>query len=278
MFAIADGKVYVATGEHSPNQPMWRGSRLHVVDAETGKGLWSVLGWYETPAIADGYLAVFNNYDSQIYCFGQGLTATTVSAPQTELPLKTKVLLQGSVTDQSPGETCLGIPAAGTPAIADESMSLWMEYLYMQKPKPTNATGVSVHLTAIDPNGNFQDIGTVKSDIDGTYAIDWVPPVPGIYKVTAEFAGSKSYFSSSGTTHFLVGNAPTAAVVTPTPVVTSTPPPPTKTPLPTFSPSVSPTQAPPPAAMDFTTAYIAVAAAAVVIAVVAAAVILRRRK
>jgi hypothetical protein len=34
--------------------------------------------------------------------------------------------------DKSSGDTCLGIPAAGTPAIADESMSDWMEYLHKQ--------------------------------------------------------------------------------------------------------------------------------------------------
>jgi hypothetical protein len=279
MFAIADNKVYVATGEHSPNQPMWRGSRMHAVNASTGEGIWNVLGWYETPIIADGYMVAFNNYDSQLYAFGKGLSSTTVSAPQTEIPSKAKVLLQGTVTDQSPGDTCLGIPAAGTPAISDSSMSPWMEYLYMQKPKPTNATGVAVHLTAIDPNGNLQDIGTVTSDSDGTYAINWVPPVPGIYKVKAEFAGSESYFSSYGTTHFLVGEAPAAAVTpTPSPSTPVTPPPPTQTPPVTSTPSASPTQAPPPATQDLTTTYVALAAVVVIIAIVAAAVILRRRK
>jgi outer membrane protein assembly factor BamB len=276
MFAIADGKVYVATGEHSPNQPMWRGSKLHVVDAETGQGIWNVLGWYETPAIADGYLVAFNNYDSQIYCFGKGLSATTVSAPNTAIPEKTAVLLTGTVTDQSPGNTCLGIPAAGTPAIADESQSQWMEYLYMQKAKPTNATGVQVHLTAIDPNGNFQDIGTAISDADGLYAIEWTPPVPGVYKVTAEFTGSKSYFASSGTTRFLVRNAPSAEV-TQTPPITTSPAIPTQTPT-TTSPSVSPTQAPPPSSGDLTTIYIATTAVVVILVVAVAASILRRRK
>ncbi len=40
-------------------------------------------------------------------------------------PLGTSVMITGSVTDQSPG-------AAGTPAISDEDMSAWMEYMYVQ--------------------------------------------------------------------------------------------------------------------------------------------------
>ena len=55
----------------------------------------------------------------------------------------------------------------GTPAISDESMGPWMEYLYENQAKPTNATGVPVELTAIDPNGNYIQIGSVTSDLTG---------------------------------------------------------------------------------------------------------------
>ena len=66
------------------------------------------------------------------------------------------------MTDQSPG-------AKGTPAIADANMQAWMEYLYEQQAMPTNAKGVEVTLTAIDPNGNTH-IGTATSDTSGTSA------------------------------------------------------------------------------------------------------------
>jgi hypothetical protein len=114
------------------------------------------------------------------------------------------------VTDQSPGQTCLGTPAAGTPAISDDSMTQWMEYLYMQQPMPTNATGVKVKLETLDPNGNFYEIGTTTSDASGNYAYSFTPNVPGKYTIIATFEGSNSYFSSYAETAINVAEAPTA--------------------------------------------------------------------
>ena len=82
-----------------------------------------------------------------------------------------------------------------------------MEYLYEQQPKPTNATGVTVTLTALDPNGNYQTIGQTTSDASGQYAFMWTPPVPGVYSITATFSGSNSYYSSSAETNIGVGEA-----------------------------------------------------------------------
>ena len=110
------------------------------------------------------------------------------------------MLIQGSVTDQSPGQTCLGIPAVGTPAISDSSTSQWMEYLYMQEPMPQNATGVSVELAGTSSTGQTISIGTVTSDINGQYKTTWTPPTNDLYTITATFAGSNSYFGSSAET------------------------------------------------------------------------------
>ena len=52
----------------------------------------------------------------------------------------------------------------GVPAVSDASMSDWMEYVYMQKPKPTNTTGVEVVFETQDPNGNNYEIGRTTSD------------------------------------------------------------------------------------------------------------------
>ena len=109
------------------------------------------------------------------------------------------------MTDQSPG-------AEGTPAIADEYMTEWMEYLYMQQAKPKDAQGVTVKLTSIDPNGNYQDIGEVTTDIWGNFGKSWVPPVPGDYVIMAEFEGSGAYGSSSASTYMVVEEAPSPAV------------------------------------------------------------------
>lgn len=148
----------------------------------------------------------------------------------------------------------------------------------MQQPKPTNAKGVNVHLTAIDPNGNFQDIGTTTTDLNGKYAISWTPPVEGTYHVTASFEGTDSYYTSQDTTYFAV-NPVASPQVTPTP--TNVPPSPTPSgSQPPQSPPLSPTPTtvPPPGAVDMTTIYIAIAAVIILAAVVVASIILRRRK
>jgi hypothetical protein len=205
-------RIY-AIGGHTHLQPLYRGARMYCVNGSNGALLWSISGWFEAgaPAAADGYMAAINGYDNQLYCFGKGNTGTTVDAPMTGVTVGNSVVIRGTVTDQSPGQTCLGIPAAGTPAISDESMSQWMEYLYMEQPKPKNATGVEVSLDALDPNNNIVHIGTVTSDTSGTFSYTWTPPdVPGDYAITATFAGSESYWSSYAETHTVVSEAPPA--------------------------------------------------------------------
>jgi hypothetical protein len=208
--AIADGKVFATSGIQY-GDPLIRGAALYAINATSGKQEWSVGGFFTSGiAIADGYLVAFNGYDNQIYCFGKGQTATTVLASPKVSVHGNSVLIEGTITDQSPGETCLGIPAAGTPAIADESMSAWMEYLYEQQAMPTNATGVEVTLDTLDPNGNFVHIGTVTSDMSGGFKKMWEPEVPGEYTVIATFAGSESYWASYAQTYVGVTEAPAA--------------------------------------------------------------------
>jgi hypothetical protein len=88
-----------------------------------------------------------------------------------------------------------------------DGMEEWMEYLYQQRSKPPNATGVVVTLDTVDPNGNYYNIGSVTSDSDGNYGYAFTPEVPGTYKIIATFAGSKSYGPSSATTYLAIGNA-----------------------------------------------------------------------
>ncbi len=76
-------------------------------------------------------------------------------------------MITDTVTDQSAGQK-------GSPAISDASMSGYMEYLYMDYAKP-DATGVTVKLTAIDPNKNLIDIATVTSDMNGNFGYLWTP-------------------------------------------------------------------------------------------------------
>jgi outer membrane protein assembly factor BamB len=204
---IADGVVFVGTGEETPTQPLTRGNKVFAIDAETGAEIWNITGYMSLRAIADGYLLGYNNYDSKAYCFGKGLTETTVTGPEAVQPLGTPVLIKGTVTDQSPGETCLGIPAAGTPAISDDDMSAWMEYLYMQQPCPMNVNGVPVKLEAFGSDGSYIEIGTVTSDAYGDFKFEWTAPDQGLYTIMATFEGSDSYWRSYDATGLLVGPA-----------------------------------------------------------------------
>jgi len=208
---LADGKLYCAEGhEYAP--PTFRGAQELCLDAYTGKQLWSVLGFFiEGPqCIADGVLMTDNSYDMLLYAFDKGPSATTVTASPALATNGSSILIRGTVTDQSPGQTCLGIPAAGTPAIADAYMKPWMEYMYQQQPEPTNATGVPVQLYATGPDGATINIGTVTSDIYGNYEYIWTPPTTGTYKILAGFAGSNSYYASSAETGLGVAQAPPA--------------------------------------------------------------------
>jgi outer membrane protein assembly factor BamB len=209
----ADGKLYVANGEHSADAPLHKGEKLHCINATTGESIWNISGWFvgNSMAVTDGYMDVYNGYDNRMYCFGKGETATTVSASPKTSVHGDSVLIEGTVTDQSPG-------AKGTAAIADASMTAWMEYLYMQKPMPTNATGVPVTLSVLDSNGNYRDIGTTTSDSNGVFSFAWTPDIPGKYSLFASFGGSAGYYPSNAETAFNVEQAAATPAPTKAPV------------------------------------------------------------
>jgi outer membrane protein assembly factor BamB len=214
---VADGVAFVGTGEETPTQPLTRGNKVFAVDVETGEEIWSIAGYMSLRAVAEGYLLGYNGYDSKIYCFGKGPSATTVTAPKTEVTLGESVIIEGTVTDQSAG-------AMGTPAISDEDMGPWMEYMYMQKPFPGGAKGVDVSIDVVDANGNFRNIGTATSDVSGKFGLMWEPDISGMYTIIATFAGSESYGSSFAQTYMGVVEAPQ-----PTPPPDPTPAPMTDT-------------------------------------------------
>ncbi len=278
--SICDGKLFLSEASmYTP--PLFPGAQRLAIDCETGELVWSILSFSGRicAAHADGYMVQWNSFDNQIYTFGKGPTATTISASPKISVHGSSVLIEGMVTDESPGTTDSDRKARfpnGVPAIADESMSPWMEYVYMQQPKPADVKGVQVKLTANDPNGNTQDIGTVTSNNKGNYAITWTPPVPGLYTITATFEGSNSYYSSDTETAFVVSEAPAASpTAAPALAPTLAPTAPPASPTATVSPSVVPLAQ----ALPSTDSYIVGAAAAVVIVIVAvAAVVLRKRK
>jgi outer membrane protein assembly factor BamB len=211
LACIADGKIYLYSTEHSPSMPLRRDAYLWCVDTETGDLLWKIQCWANNPAIADGYIVTLDSFDNQIYCFGKGPSATTVSASPEISVHGSSVLVKGTVTDQCAGAQKLAQTLGfvdGVPAIADEDQESWMEYLYQQRPIPGNAKGVEVSLDAIDPNSNFVHIDTVTSDMSGMFSHMFIPDVPGKYTIIATFAGSKSYGASYAETAIGVDEAP----------------------------------------------------------------------
>ena len=214
LLCFADGKLF-AMGGHLYSPPLYHGGLVYAFNGTSGDLIWTNPSFAITNGgavgLADGYLIVPNAYDEQLYCYNKGQSATTITTSNDVGPQGSTVLLQGTITDQSPGQTCLGIPAKGTPAISDDSMGAWMEYLYQQQPKPTNATGVPVSIDVLDSNGNYRNIGTATSDASGMFGFAWIPDIPGQYTVIATFAGSQSYYGSSAETIFYANPATTAA-------------------------------------------------------------------
>ncbi len=209
----ADGKVFIGTHEHSADTPLLKGAQVRVFNLTTGDIVWNMDGWANpaTFALGDGVLTYWNNYDHQVYAVGKGPSSTSVSIADDVVTSGNTVMITGSVTDVSPGTTqsVNGMRFAnGVPAVSDESQSDWMAYVYMEKPRPTNATGVTVTLSVIDANGNQRDIGTTTANADGFYSYDWMPDIDGKYTVTATFAGSESYYQSHASTAFNVDPAP----------------------------------------------------------------------
>jgi hypothetical protein len=204
---IVDGKMYIANGEHSPTEPLMRSWRLYCLDIYSGEELWSIGVGGAAGAISDGYLTFDSRYDGYMYVFGKGKSETTVSAPQTAVPLGTPMMITGSVLDMSPAQP-------GTPCVSKESMATQMEYLHMQAPidgiwHNETITGVSVTLAAVDSDGNWIDIGITTTDgYYGTFGHEWTPPDEGKYEIIASFEGDESYGSSGASTYVTVGPAP----------------------------------------------------------------------
>ncbi len=220
---IADGKVYVGTTEHSPDQPLYKGGLYACMNATTGEEIWQLTGMGsgmyvgQNDIVADGYLVFLNIYDMQIYTLGKGPTQLTVDAPAAALTEGQSVVIRGTITDIASGTTqqeqSKRFPN-GVPCVSDESQRTWMEYVYQQAIKPTDATGVQIELSVIDANGNCRTIGTTTSDASGTYSYQWTPDITGKYTVIATFAGSNAYYGSTASTAFAVD--PAAATPAPT--------------------------------------------------------------
>ena len=220
---IADGKVYLGTTEHSPGSPWYKDSTYRCINATDGTEIWQLTGWGtgmyvgQYDIVADGYFLYLNCYDLKVYSVGKGPSAMTLTASPKVSTYGSSVIIEGTVTDIAAGtkqeEQVARFPY-GVPAVSDASQKAWMEYVYMQKPRPTDTVGVQVTLSVVDSNGNYREIGQATSDADGFYSLNWKPDIEGQYTVYASFGGSESYWPSHAVTSFAVD--PAAAIPTPT--------------------------------------------------------------
>ena len=220
--AVGNGVIYLVASEHTVNTPIYKGALERAINATDGSEIWTLSGYTGefsamSYAMADGYNTWFNGYDNQIYVVGRGPSATTVTAPNNGLSFGSQVVIRGTVTDISAGtqqdQQAADFPN-GVPVASDASMSAWMSYVYQQQPCPTNFTGVTVSIDAIDPNNNYIHIGDATTNGNGLFHYTWTTPnIPGDYLITATFAGTNSYWPSNAQTAMTVQEAPT---VTPT--------------------------------------------------------------
>jgi hypothetical protein len=217
---IANGVLLWYGGEHSPSSVLEPGFKVGAINAKTGQPIWDIKFWDGGGgftggfAVAEGFAVGLNSYDNQIYAFSKGPSATTVETPLAAVTRGSSLTVQGTVTDISPGtkqsDVALRFPN-GVPVVSDSSETAWMQYVYMQDPKPA-VSGVSISVVVIDPNGNPHN-GVASSDISGHYSLQITPdmtPVTGKYTVVATFAGSNSYWGSNAESSFVVDPAPAA--------------------------------------------------------------------
>ena len=219
---ISGEKLYLFHSEHSPVNPLFRGAPAICINATTGEEIWRVDGllrttdWGGSAIMGDSVIAMYNSYDQQVWAIGQGPSAITVSAAPKFSVEGDSVLVEGMVTDVSPGTNDLAITMRfpnGVPAVSDESQGEWMKHVYAQFAKPSDIVGVDVTISVIDPNTNCYEVGTATSDASGTFCCEFTPPVPGLYTVIATFEGSASYYGSYAETYLKVEQAPAATVV-----------------------------------------------------------------
>jgi outer membrane protein assembly factor BamB len=224
-----DGKIYYGHLEHSPIDPRPRGGPFICLNATTGDvvfradGLFRQNLWGGLGIIGDSIIATMDTYDQRLYAIGKGPSATTVSAPDVGVPIGKSVLVQGMVTDVSPGTNSAGLEMRfpnGVPAVCDANMSEWMLYVYKQFERPADVVGVEVVVSVLDPNNNCYEVGRTTGDVSGAFSVAFTPPVPGKYTVIASFEGSGAYYGSFAETAINVEEAP---VSTPAPTPTPAP-------------------------------------------------------
>ncbi len=214
---ITDNMMYLGTSEHSPVDPKPRGGAFVCIELDEGDEVWRADGlfrqtdWGGRGIIGDSIIATMDTYDQRIYAIGKGPSAITVAAEPRVIKKGEYNIVEGRVTDVSPGTEDYAIRARfpnGVPAVADESMSEWMLYVYKQFAPPAIVQGVPVKIEIIDPDHEYAWIGTATTDATGKFTYSWIPQKEGPYMIIATFEGSAGYYGSHDLSYLTVESAP----------------------------------------------------------------------
>ena len=118
--------------EHSAENPLPRGAPYICVNATDGSEIFRVNGMYRETrwggngVIGDSIIATMDTYDQRIYAIGKGPSQTTINAPTVSADAGKSFIIQGSVTDISPGTQTSALQMRfpnGVPAVSDASQS-----------------------------------------------------------------------------------------------------------------------------------------------------------
>lgn len=148
---IAYGKVFI-----------WDyGGYVNCLNLKTGELLWTFTrgsAGYDTPYgtyMIWGY-GTHSIADGKLFLFEGKITETLITATPEVTSAGSSVLIKGSVMDISPGAKqaeWLNGSRRVSPVVDDGDMKAWMEYVYMQQPRPEEAKGVKVELYATKEGG-----------------------------------------------------------------------------------------------------------------------------
>jgi hypothetical protein len=157
--SVADGKLFLSAS-HMYNPPMFSGAKRLVINATDGSLVWSIMSFDgRCPgAIADGFLVTWNSFDKQIYTYGKGQTATTASIQNDIVTYGSDVLIRAGLptNPQAHSNQHSKHSSQKEYRVSEESMTHWMEYVYMRQPKPTNNRCPS-NIKRYDSNGNYRN-------------------------------------------------------------------------------------------------------------------------
>ena len=107
---------------------MFLGAQQLALNVTTGQLVWTIDAFDvdSNSELSYGIMTTLNAYDDQIYAYGQGPSATTVSAPSVGVTTATPVTITGTVMDISAGSQQEAVAANfpnGLPCVSDASMS-----------------------------------------------------------------------------------------------------------------------------------------------------------